>query len=84
MAMRSSTSPRRVYTRKGSLLVSFGGGFFGPTAGEPTEINPEKEVRIEELDPAGGRARVQVRQRKGKGSVTETWIAKTVVREPRA
>lgn len=84
MSMRSSTSPRRVYARKGSLLVCFQGVYFGPGKDQPTEIDVEKEVRIEVLDAAGGRKRIQVRQRKGKGSVTETWNQKNVVFEPRA
>ena len=48
MSMRSSTSPRRVYAHKGTLLVMLGGVYFSPGK-EATEISAEKEVKLEVL-----------------------------------
>jgi len=76
MAMRSSSSPRRVYFRAGTPLVCFSGVYFGPKADAESAINPEREVRIEVLDQAGGRKRIAVTQASGKSKVTETWTEK--------
>ena len=76
MAMRSNSSPRRVYTRKGTPLVCFSGVYFGPKADSETAINTAREVRIEVVAQAGGRKRIEVRQAAGKHSVTETWVEK--------
>lgn len=84
MAMRSSTAPRRVYSRKGSPLVCFAGMYFGPSAKEESAIEAGKEVKIEVLDAVGGRKRIQVTARVGKGKVSENWTEKKVVFQPRS
>jgi len=83
--MRSSTSPRRVYSRKGSLLVCFAGVYFGPGK-EATNINVEKEVKIEVIEAsAGGRKRIKVTQKIGKNpAVVENWGERKVTFTPRA
>lgn len=83
MAMRSASAPRRVYSHKGTLLVMIGGTYFSPGK-EATEINVDKEVRTEMLESAGGRKRIQVSQRAGKKTVTETWRQANPKFEPRA
>lgn len=83
MSMRSSTSPRRVYSRKGTLLVCFQGVYFSPGK-EASSISADKEVKIEILDTAGGKKRIQVTQRAGKTSVKETWKQTNVKFESRA
>ncbi len=85
MAMRSSTSPRRVYTRGGSLVTCYGGLYFGPKAKATTAIDADKEVRIEVLDRVAGKACIQVTQKHGKNpAVVETWIEKHLTFNPRA
>jgi len=76
MAMRSASSPRRVYFRAGLPLVCFAGVYFGPKADSESGVNMDKEVRIEVLAPAGGRKRIAVTQTAGKSKVTETWTEK--------
>jgi len=77
MAMRSSTSPRRVYPRAGSLVTCYGGIYFGPLANKDTAIDSKKEVRIEVLEKSGGKSRIQVTQKVGsKPAVVETWNEK--------
>lgn len=76
MAMRSSSSPRRVYLRAGLPLVCFSGVYFGPKADTESAVNMDREVRIEVLAPAGGRKRIAVSQVSGKNKVTETWTEK--------
>lgn len=75
MAMRSSDSPRRVYARAGSLVICYGGVYFGPSAKATSAINPEREVKLEVLAPAGGKKRLSVKQ-SGKNPVSETWVQK--------
>lgn len=85
MAMRSSTSPRRVYSRGGSFVVCYGGVYFGPKANAESKINVDKEVTIEVLENSGGKKRIAVSQRAGKaGKVTETWNEKHLTFEKRA
>jgi hypothetical protein len=85
MSMRSSTSPRRVYTRAGSVVVCYGGIYFGPLSNKESKINPEKEVRIEVLDKSGGKSRIKVTQKVGSHpAVTETWNEKHLTFEKRA
>lgn len=83
MAMRSTTSPRRIYVRSGSPVVCYGGIYFGPKANTESTINVEKEVTIEVLDKAGGKARIAVTQKVGKNKVTETWNEKHLTFEKR-
>ncbi len=84
MAMRSSSSPRRIYTRAGSPIVCYGGVYFGPPANKESKINAEKEVTIEVLEKSGGKARIAVTQKVGKTKVTENWNEKKLVFEKRA
>jgi len=84
MAMRSSTSPRRVYNRGGSMVLCYGGIYFGPKANSESAINSEKEVKIEVLEKSGGKARIQVTQKVGKNTVTEVWNEKHLTFEKRA
>lgn len=72
MSMRSKNAPRRVYTRNGLTLLSYGGLFFA-AGKEGTKVNPEREVRFEVIDPAGGRKRVEVTQKVGSKTVKEVW-----------
>lgn len=84
MAMRSSNSPRRVYSRKGTLVVCFSGVYFGPGK-EASNIDPEKEVKIEVLDASHGKKRIKVTQKIGKKpAVMENWGEKKVTFTPRA
>lgn len=79
MAMRSSTSPRRVYTRGGSMVLCYGGVYFGPKGKEESAINSEKEVRIEVLEKSGGKSRIQVTQKVGKQDpIVEVWNEKNL------
>jgi hypothetical protein len=84
MSMRSSSAPRRVYSRGGSFVVCYGGVYFGPKASAESKINVEKEVTIEVLDSAGGKKRIAVTQRGKAGKVTETWNEKHLTFEKRA
>ncbi len=85
MAMRSSSSPRRVYTRAGSVVVCYGGVYFGPKANTETKIDSDKEVKIEVLDKVGGKARIKVTQKIGsRPAVNETWNEKVLTFEKRA
>lgn len=86
MSMRSSSSPRRIYVRHGSPLVTYGGLYFGPgaKAGE-SKIDPGKEVKIEVLAKAGGKSRIKVTQKVGsRPAVSETWNEKHLTFEHRA
>jgi hypothetical protein len=85
MSMRSSTSPRRVYPRAGSLVCCYGGIYFGPKANTESAIDSAKEVRIEVLDKSGGKSRIKVTQKVGsKPPVVETWNEKHLTFEKRA
>jgi hypothetical protein len=81
MAMRSATSPRRVYPRAGSLVLTYGGVYFGPKHNTKSEINPDKEVRITVLDRSGGKARIEVAQKDG---TKEIWTEKHLTFVPRS
>lgn len=83
MAMRSQTDGRRVYTRGGSVVVCYGGLYFGPPANKESAINTEKEVSIEVLEKAGGKTRIKVTQKSGKNKVSETWSEKKLTFEKR-
>jgi hypothetical protein len=77
MTMRASTDPRRTCPRNGSLIVLYGGAYFGPKANEQTKVDSDHEVKIEVLPKAGGKARIQVTQRIGKRpAVVEVWNQK--------
>ena len=78
MSMRSSTAPRRIYTRSGTNLLCFGGLYFAPPGKGETKINPEREVHVEVLDRAGGKAHVEVSQKVGGKKVAEKWNEKHI------
>lgn len=83
--MKSASAPRRVYNRAGSMVLCHGGVYFGPKANATSEINSEKEVKIEVLTKVGGKARIQVTQRVGsKPAIVETWNEKHLTFEKRA
>lgn len=84
MAMRSQSDGRRVYPRGGSVVVCYGGVYFGPAANKDTAINHEKEVSIEVLDKSGGKSRIKVTQKVGGKKVSETWNEKKLTFEKRA
>jgi hypothetical protein len=75
--MRAQNEPRRIYSRNNVTHVCYGGVYFSPGR-EGTAINTEREVKIEVLDPVGGRKRIQVTQRVGKRTLKETWREVTV------
>ena len=80
MAMRSTEDGRRVYKREGSLLVTVGGVFYGPSGNKESSIDHEKDVHTTDLPKAGGKNRITVKQ----GKKSETWIEKKVVFKKRA
>lgn len=97
MAMRSASSPRRIYVRKGTPIVCYGGVYFGPPANKESKVDPDKEVRIEVLEKSGGKARIRITQggkmvkNKETGTytvkdaaVSENWSEKKLVFEKRA
>ncbi len=83
MAMRSATSPRRIYVRAGRPLVCYGGVYFAAPKDKESKLNIEKEVSIEVLDNAGGRKRIKVTQGT-KNKVHETWSETKITVEKRA
>lgn len=83
MSMKTASAPRRIYTRNDVVHVCFAGKYFGPT-GE-SELSLDHPVTLEPMESDGGRARVQVVQkRKGQPTVTETWRSINVPRKVRA
>lgn len=84
MSMKTQDSPRRIYVRKNTPIVLFGGRTFSPPKGT-SELDTKGEVTIEKLKSDGGKARIKVTQKlKGKPEVTETWRSVKIEREPRA
>ena len=86
MAMKSSTSPRRIYSRNGITHVCFAGKYFAPPAGKETTLDLEGTVTIEETEgnPKSKKAQVIVTQKKkGKAAITETWQSVKVPRHAR-
>lgn len=85
MAMKSSSAPRCVYPRAGSLVCMIAGTYFGPRSGKKTAIDPKVEVTTAVLKPAGNVKRIQVTQHAGTpAEVTETWTYEEVVFQKRA
>lgn len=70
--MKAGNAPRRVYSRNDVIHVAYGGHYFSPGR-EGTALNVERPVRIEVLDPVGGRKRVQVKQVVNKKTLVEVW-----------
>lgn len=85
MTMQAKNAPRRIYARKGSILVLFEGLYFGPKNGEESKLTTDDTVTVETLKKSGKLHRVQVTQVVDGGkSVVETWTEKKVVFEKRA
>ena len=83
MSMKTSTTPRRIYTRNAVTHVLFEGRTFGAPA--DSELSLDYTVTCESMPSDGGRARVQVTQkRKGQKTLVEAWRTVTVPRKPRA
>ncbi len=69
--MKTSDSPRRVYTRFGINCVCFDGKYFGAT---DSNIDPRFPVTLEKLSSDGGRAQARVTQRRPHAkTIIETW-----------
>jgi len=80
--MKTASAPRRIYSRNDVTHVCFEGRTFGPT-GEST-LSLDVPVTITKLESDGGRARVEVVQkRKGQATLTEVWRSVNVPRRPR-
>lgn len=81
--MKTASAPRRIYTRNDVVHVCFSGKYFGPT-GE-SALSLDHPVTLALLDSDGGRARVEVTQkRKGQPTKTETWRSVNVPRNARS
>ena len=87
MAMKSASSPRRLYVRGGHPLVLMGGLYFGPAKGKnaKTVIDPKGEVTLKMLETrVGARKRAEVSQLASDGTtVTETWLEQSLTFVPR-
>lgn len=72
MSMKSSDSPRRLYTRRGIVHVCLEGKYFGPNG--DTAISLDQPVVVTKVASDGGRARVEVTQKRpGRSTLKETW-----------
>lgn len=81
--MKTASAPRRIYVRNAVTHVCFDGRTFGPV-GEST-LSLDHPVTIEKLESDGGRARVEVTQkRKGQKTIVEAWRTVNVPRIARA
>jgi hypothetical protein len=83
MSMKSASAPRRLYTRNGSVVVCYGGLYFGPARGN-SALTADKTVRIEVLPRSHGKARIAVTQGTGDNAVTENWPEQAIVFASRA
>ena len=85
MTMVAKLAPRRLYVRSAyGLVLCFGGGFFGPKAGETTKLTKDDQVTVEVLSKAGGKSRIRVTQVVDGGhAIQETWTQKELVFEER-
>lgn len=81
--MKTASAPRRIYTRNSVVHVCFNGKYFGLT-GE-TGLSLDHPVTLEPMPSDGGRARVQVVQkRKGHPTLVEVWRSISIPRNARA
>lgn len=77
MSMKSTDSPRRVYTRKGACIVCFEGRYYGTSS--DSAVRDNVTVTCEKLPSDGGRARIQVTQRRPHAkTVVEVWRSFTL------
>lgn len=80
MTMKSSESPRRIYTRNGVVHVCFEGKTYAPAKGE-TALDMDYDVVCAHLESDGGKARIEVTQKKAKkAAVKEQWRSVQVPR----
>ena len=85
MAMKSASSPRRIYSRNGITHVCFAGKYCAPAKGETT-LDMEGTVTIEETEGNAKSKKAQVivtQKKKGKAAITETWQSVKVPRHAR-
>lgn len=81
--MKTSTAPRRIYTRNGITHICFEGKTF--TAPKGTEFDLNHPVTCEKVKSDGGRARLEVTQvRTGVAPKVEVWRSVKVPRKARA
>jgi hypothetical protein len=81
--MKTASAPRRIYVRNSVTHVCFDGRTFGPV-GE-SALSLDFPVTLEKLESDGGRARIQVTQkRKGQKTLVETWRTVNVPRNTKA
>jgi len=72
MAMKSPTSPRRVYSTRGTLALCYEGALFGFTGEGETRLRKDVPAVVTELTDEGG---VVVKQRKAHSkAIVETWF----------
>ena len=75
--MKTSDSPRRIYTRNGITCACFEGKLFG--AGSDSTIDPRFPVILEKLPSDGKRAAVKVTQKRAHAkTIVETWRTVTM------
>ena len=83
MSMKTAQTPRRIYNRNGVTHACFEGRTFGPV-GE-SALSLELPVTCEKVKSDGGRARVEVSQRRpGQATLVEVWRSVRVPCKPRA
>lgn len=76
---KPSAAPRRLYSRNGKAFVNFAGKFYG--APSDSALDLDFPVTCVKLDSDGGRARIEVSQRKPHSkTLTETWRSVEVPR----
>lgn len=81
--MKTASAPRRIYVRNAVTHVCFDGRTFGPAT--DSALSLDHPVTIEKLESDGGRARVEVTQkRKGQKTLVEVWRSVNVPRNARA
>jgi hypothetical protein len=73
--MKSSNSPRRIYSSKGTVVFCFGGKLFAPTPDTESTFRKNVPVTVEGVTEDGG---LVVKQRKPHAKVLcETWYPLT-------
>lgn len=76
---KPSNSPRRLYSRNGKAFVNFSGKFYG--APSDSALSLDYEVVCVKLPSDGGRARIEVTQRRPHAkTLTEMWRSVEVPR----
>ncbi len=84
MSMKTLSTPRRVYNRKGVSHVCFAGRLYGRSE-DATSISLDRPVTCTVLPSDGGRARAELTQVRSDGpAIVETWRSVVIPRTPRA